>query len=45
MTPGEVFPEPGHLDLNPGRATATLVVEGQRIGCTAFSASASRLKK
>jgi len=28
MTPGEVFPEPGHLDLNPGRATATLVVEG-----------------
>ena len=27
MIPGELFPEPGDLPLNPGRRTATLVVE------------------
>ena len=27
MTPGELLPEPGELVLNPGRRTATLVVE------------------
>ena len=27
MIPGELLPEPGDLELNPGRPTATLVVE------------------
>ena len=27
MIPGELLAEPGDLELNPGRATATLVVE------------------
>ena len=27
MIPGELLPEPGDLELNPGRATLTLVVE------------------
>jgi urease subunit beta len=27
MTPGELLPEPGDLPLNPGRRTATVVVQ------------------
>ena len=27
MVPGELLPEPGELELNPGRRTLTLVVE------------------
>jgi urease subunit beta len=27
MIPGELLPEPGELELNPGRRTLTLVVE------------------
>ena len=27
MIPGELLPEPGDLELNPGRATLTVVVE------------------
>jgi urease subunit beta len=27
MTPGELLPEPGDLALNPGRRTATVVVQ------------------